>query len=85
MYAVLALAKGANTTAEDVHNAWCAWMADREPSHESLVPFAQLSTEHQQQDLPFVQAIAGAVAAHASAGVQDADDAEDADDRANRV
>jgi hypothetical protein len=57
MYAVLLLAKGDATTAADVHNAWCAWMADRQPRHESLVPFEELSVEQRTQDAAFVSAI----------------------------
>jgi hypothetical protein len=57
IYAVLARVKGADVTAENVHDAWCAWMGDREPDHPSLVPYGQLDGEQQQQDEPFVQAI----------------------------
>jgi hypothetical protein len=36
LYAVLALAKGEAVQASDVHNAWAAWMQEREPDHEAL-------------------------------------------------
>jgi len=57
IYAVLALAKGEATTAEDVHDAWSAFMMPRAPSHVSLVPFDQLRPETQALDEPYVQAI----------------------------
>ena len=56
-YAVLLLAKGANTTKEDVHNAWAAWMLQNDSSHGSIVPFEELSADVQEQDMPFVDAI----------------------------
>lgn len=43
IYAVLCLAKGADTTAEDVHDAWSAWMAGLTPDHRSLIPFSDLT------------------------------------------
>jgi hypothetical protein len=57
LYAVLALAKGESVDAADVHNAWAAWMADRDPDHRSLKPFWQLDSETQKSDEPFVRAI----------------------------
>lgn len=57
IYAVLSFAKGRETTAEDVHNAWSAWTAPREPGHRSLKPFDELSDEVQQLDDQFVEAI----------------------------
>lgn len=56
-YAVLMLAKGGNVSAADVHNAWVAWMSDREPNHASLVPFEELEAEVAAADWPFVEAI----------------------------
>jgi hypothetical protein len=56
-FSVLLLAKGTGVTAEDVHNAWVAWILPRDQTHESLVPFAQLSAQTQSEDLPFVEAI----------------------------
>lgn len=56
-YAVLLLAKGEDVTASDVHNAWVAWMASREPTHEALVPYELLGAEAAEMDEPFVQAI----------------------------
>jgi hypothetical protein len=56
-YAVLALALGEDVTNEDVHDAWVAWMAIREPEHPALVPVAQLDRATAEQDDPFVSAI----------------------------
>ena len=56
-YAVLLLAKGADVTAEDVHNAWAAWQASVQPDHRSLVPFGSLSKKTQALDTPYVAAI----------------------------
>lgn len=57
MYAVLARAKGASTTAVDVHDAWTAWMTLRNEDHESMVPFADLAAEVRAEDAPFLRAI----------------------------
>ncbi|HWF15819.1 MAG TPA: hypothetical protein VG244_06525 [Acidimicrobiales bacterium] len=57
LYAVLLLSKGQAVTAEDVHNAWVAWMLSKGEAHESLVPFAELNAKTQGEDSPFVLAI----------------------------
>ena len=57
LYAVLALAKGTQVTADDVHNAWSAWKIMIDPSHEAIKPFAELSPEIQAKDAPYVEAI----------------------------
>jgi hypothetical protein len=57
LYAVLARVKGGRVTAADVHDAWSAWMADRNPTHRSRRPFAELDAETQAADEPFVAAI----------------------------
>lgn len=57
LYALLVLAKGEETTAEDVHNAWAAWAAIDRPWHAALVPFAVLSDDVQALDEPYVEAI----------------------------
>jgi hypothetical protein len=57
MYAVLALTVGEDVRAEDVHDAWSAWMTYCDPSHESIKPFPQLSSETKKMDQPFVDAI----------------------------
>lgn len=60
-YAALALAKGETVDRRDVHNAWSAWMASEEPSHESIRPFDDLPAEKQLEDDPFVSAIRASV------------------------
>ncbi len=60
IYAVLLRAKGAAVTAEDVHNAWAAWMTTRDPEHEAIRPFGELDAEARAEDSPFVAAIRGA-------------------------
>jgi hypothetical protein len=57
IYAVLAYAKGDKVTAEDVHDAWCAWTADKENSHPALVRFGDLDPETKDLDEIFVNAI----------------------------
>ena len=66
LYAVLMRAKGVGTQASDVHDAWSAWMSRREPKHESIRPFGQLSPVVQAGDAPFLTAIrrAAEVRAH---------------------
>lgn len=57
LYAVLVLAKGVDVSPADVHNAWSAWMVDRDPHHRSLRPFDELEASVQESDEPFVAAI----------------------------
>ena len=57
LYALLALAKGTHVNAIDVHNAWVAWMQERDPGHRSIKPFDELDAETQAADEPFVRAI----------------------------
>ena len=57
IYAVLALSKGQDVTRKDVHDAWSAWMADRDPRHKSLIPFYQLSDHVKAMDQSYVDAI----------------------------
>lgn len=57
IYAVLAFAKGDRVVLEDVHDAWVAWMSERDPRHRSLRPLKELSTEVQQADEPYLGAI----------------------------
>jgi hypothetical protein len=64
LYAVLALAKGPATSAEDVHNAWVAWMAELDPDHPSLRPYGELTPADQREDLPYLQAIRDALSDH---------------------
>lgn len=57
LYAVLALAKGDAVTAEDVHNAWAAWMQESDADHDALRPFGELDHATQAEDDPYVEAI----------------------------
>lgn len=57
LYALLALAKGSAVNAVDVHNAWAAWMLERNPGHRSIKPFDELASDIQASDAPFVEAI----------------------------
>ncbi len=57
IYAVLARSRGTATTAEDVHDAWTAWMLLRGEDHPSMVPFRELPPEVQAEDEPFAAAI----------------------------
>jgi hypothetical protein len=56
-YAVLARAKGTAVTAEDIHDAWVAWMADKDPEHDALRPFSDLDAGARREDDPFVAAV----------------------------
>jgi hypothetical protein len=57
LYALLALVKGREVDAGDVHDAWAVWTQERTPTHRSLIPFEQLDSETQAWDEPFVEAI----------------------------
>lgn len=63
IYALLALVKGLDVGPEDVHDAWSAWMSERDPEHPSLRPYAELGAEKRQSDEPFVTAIKAVAAA----------------------
>jgi hypothetical protein len=57
IYAVLALTKGVDVEARDIHNAWAAWMSMRNPQHESIVPYDDLSPDVKREDDPYVAAV----------------------------
>jgi hypothetical protein len=57
IYAVLLLAQGVHVTAADVHNAWAAWMAGRNPQHDQLKPYPELDSEMAWRDQRYVEAI----------------------------
>lgn len=61
LYGLLALTKGTGTTLEDVHEAWAIWRNLTNPAHKSLVPFDELTTEVQELDRPYMEAIHQAV------------------------
>jgi hypothetical protein len=54
---VLARGKRDRVTAEDIHDAWTAWMEIHGEHHESMVPFEQLPQAVRVEDSPFVAAI----------------------------
>lgn len=56
-YAVLALARGDDTTAKEVHHAWIAWMTAIGQEHASMVSFEDLPGSVKEEDEPFVRAI----------------------------
>ncbi len=64
IYAVLAMAKGDQVELEDVHDAWSAWMSDRNPEHESLIPLDELPEDVQGADKPYLDAITTIARAH---------------------
>lgn len=66
IYAVLMRAKGTDTQASDVHDAWSAWMTASDPEHDSIRPFADLDAETRSEDGPFLLAIRRAAQASAS-------------------
>lgn len=57
LYAVLLRAKGSSVTQSDVHDAWAAWMAQKKPTHESLIPYEELDENVQDGDRVFAAAI----------------------------
>lgn len=57
LYTLLMLTKGSRTTLKDVHDAWAIWRQTTKPSHDSLIPFEELSNQVQELDRPFVKAI----------------------------
>ena len=61
LYALLGLILGADVDLVDVHDAWSVWTAHYQPDHPSLVPFDQLSTEVQELDRPYAEAIREAI------------------------
>jgi hypothetical protein len=62
LYALLALAKGEQVTAADVHDAWAAWMQEGNREHPAIRPFEELDSSAQRADEPFVKAIKAVVA-----------------------
>lgn len=57
IYAVLLRAKGGSVTESDVHDAWSAWMVEREADHDALLPYEQLTDRIRSQDSVFAVAI----------------------------
>lgn len=65
-YAVLAMTRGVKTTAEDVHNAWTAWMVATGQDHDAMRPYSELPPDVQAEDVPYVRAIRSAARMWAS-------------------
>lgn len=57
LYTLLVLVKGEQTTLEDVHQAWAVWRNITNPAHRSLIPFSELSSEVQEMDREYMDAI----------------------------
>jgi hypothetical protein len=57
LYAVLLRAKGAAVAQSDIHDAWSAWMRQRDPSHVSLVPYDSLPSHVRDEDHVFALAV----------------------------
>lgn len=57
LYAVLALVSGERTGAADVHHAWAAWKAERDPEDPDIRPFDELDASARAADEPFADAI----------------------------
>lgn len=57
LYVLLALTKGQECSAEDVHDAWSLWRGNSQPGHDSIVPFSQLSEQIKSYDYPYRDAI----------------------------
>lgn len=57
LYTVLVLIRGESTTLEHVHDAWSVWMSRTRPDHRSIIPFDELTTEVQEMDRKYAEAI----------------------------
>jgi hypothetical protein len=57
LYALLALVKGVDTSATDVHDAWVAWKLGHDPADPDVRPYFELDEATRQADEPFAAAI----------------------------
>lgn len=57
MYILLVLTEGVNTRMRHVHNAWAVEKAMLTFAHSGLVPFEELTTERQEMNRPYAEAI----------------------------
>jgi len=57
LYAVLLRSKGTDVTESNIHDAWSAWMAGLDETHESLVTYEDLTPETREQDGVFAKAV----------------------------
>lgn len=60
LYTLLALTTGADTTSENVHDAWSVATSRADPQHRSLIPFDQLAPDVQAMDDKYRDAIVAA-------------------------
>ena len=60
LYTLVALLKGKETTLKDIHDAWAVWRNKTVPEHRSLIPFEKLSSEVQELDRPYMEAVRSA-------------------------
>jgi hypothetical protein len=61
IYAVLGLCLQNTVTNADVHDAWSAWRANTNPAHPSIVPYEHLSSDVQDLDSKYRDAILAVV------------------------
>jgi hypothetical protein len=57
LYLLLALRKGVDISAEDVHDAWAIWRSRTKADHPAIVPFEALAVDVQYLDDEYVDAI----------------------------
>jgi hypothetical protein len=57
LYAVLLLSEGDLMNADDVHNAWAAWMQETQPENVLIRPFGELDASTRAAADSFVEAI----------------------------
>lgn len=74
LYALLVRVKGISVTASDVHDTWSTWMISHGQMHSLLVPFSALSSDAQEQDAPFVEAIRRVARRHDARSLSPADE-----------
>ena len=57
LYTLLVIIMMRSTTKEDVHDAWSVWQNKTNPTHKSLIPFDELTSEVQELDREYRDAI----------------------------
>lgn len=57
LYAVLLRSKGGDVTYSDVHDAWSAWMVQRDRDHAALVAYEDLPPDVREADRIFAKAV----------------------------
>lgn len=61
LYALLGFCLQEEVTNADVHDAWSVWQTEINPSHRSLIPFEHLTSEVQELDSEYRDAIIAVV------------------------